>query len=475
MIEKLKQLSKETAVYGVSTIVGRFLNFLLVPLYTNVFTTSEFGIFSNIYAYLAFLNIVFIFGMDAAFMKYFSLSEDRLSKTKTFSTPVIFTTITSVLLCVILYLFHEQISEKILIPPDFSYLSLYVIAILFFDTLTLIPFAYLRMERKPVKFATIKILNICINFSLNLILILVFDFGIEAIFISNLAASILSMVLLIPDFMANFSLSIDYQILKKMLKFGLPYLPASIAAVMVQLVDVPIVRALTDDSTLGIYRANYKLGIFMMLFVQMFSYAWQPFFLTNAKEKNAKELFSKVLTLFLLAASLIWVVLSLFLDDLAKIEFFHGKSLIGKEYIEGIIIIPVILLAYIFHGMYINFTAGIYIEEKTKYFPMITGIGAVSNVISNLLLIPILGILGAAISTLISYILMAAGLFFTSQRFYKIEYEYGKIIKILSVITLTSIVYYLFLDAGNTIPVIKFIVLIVFVLSLFLLKVIRIR
>jgi len=472
MLNKLKELSKDTAVYGISTIVGRFLGFLLVPFYTNVFTREEFGIFTLIYAYLAFLNIVYIYGMDAAYMKYTSLAEGE-EKKNTFSTPYIFVTGTSILLSVIFYIFKEEFGAAIALPSEYFGLLIYVILILFFDTLALIPFNALRLERKTKKFALIKLMNIVINLSLNLILILKYDFGIEAIFISNLAASIFSFVVLIPDLIKRFRLKIDKPILVKMLKFGIPYLPAALASTVVQIIDVPIVERLTNTETLGLYRANYKLGIFMMLFVQMFNFAWQPFFLENAKEKNAKEFFSKILTIFLIIGSIIWITTSLFIEDIAKIEIINGRTLLGKEFLEGLYIVPIILLAYLFNGLYVNFTAGIYIEEKTKYFVFVTGAGAIVNVIINLILIPQLGIMGAALATLASYVVMALGLFIVSQKFYKINYEYLKIIKIFLIIFASGIFYfYLYYNGALNIGI-KFLIFLVSISALFILKVIN--
>jgi O-antigen/teichoic acid export membrane protein len=346
---------------------------------------------------------------------------------------------------------------------------------LFFDTATLIPFSELRLERKASRFAVIRILNITINVALNFILILIYDYGIEAIFISNLAASIFSFIALLPTIIANIEWNVDKKYLKKMLFFGLTYLPASVASMIVQVIDVPIIRELTNEATLGIYRANYKLGIFMMLFVSMFHYAWQPFFLTNAKEENAKNIFSKVLSLFLIFTSFIWIILSLFIEDIASIEFLNGRTLIGSEYLVGIYIVPIILLAYIFHGLYINFIAGIYLEEKTKYLPIITGIGAAINIVSNFILVPKIGIIGGAISTLISYIAMSIGIFYVSQKFYKINYEFNIIIKVLSILFLISGIYYylyfnLYVDFS-----IKISLLLIYLILMFVLRIIKLK
>lgn len=475
MIEKIKELTKDTIIYGISTIVGRFLGFLLIPFYTNApsITESDFGVYSNIYAYMALLVIVFIYGMDAAFMKYYSVADPEKKKDN-FSTPFLFVLITSLILASVLYLGSGIVIPLMEIPEKYSSIYYYFILILILDAIALIPFASLRLKRKAGQFTLIKLSNIILNISLNLILILKFNMGIEAIFISNLVASIFSFTALIPEITLNFNFRIDREIVVKMLKFGLPYLPGSLAAMMVQVIDRPIVQALTDSKTLGIYQANYKLGIFMMLFVSMFHYAWQPFFLNNAKEENAKELFSRILTLFLLAASIIWIILTLFVSDFASWEILNGKTIIGKKYLGGLYIVPAVLLGYLFHGLFVNFTAGIYIEEKTKYFPLVTGIGAAINIAANFILIPSIGILGAALATLFSYVTMSAGLFVISQKFYKIKYEYWKISKILLLLITTCIIYYYIYFNYEFSFVIKFSILFAFIAASFILKIIEV-
>ncbi len=472
MLEKIKELTKDTAVYGISTIVGRFIGFILVPFYTNVIDTKDFGIYSNVYAYIAFLNVIFIYGMDAAFMKYASMGKPE-ERRDLFSTPFWFVTATTILFSIFLLLLKSSLSSMMEIPENFSTLYNYLIIILLLDTIALIPFARLRLQRHAGKFAAIKLGNIFLNLGLNLYLILKLKMGIEAIFLSNLIASLFSLIVLLPDIFSNLRFKIDKEILNKMLKFGIPYLPGSISAMIVQVIDRPIVLALTDASTLGIYQANYKLGIFMMLIVSMFNYAWQPFFLNNAQEKNAKELFSKIFTLFLLFTSLIWLVLSLFIDDFAKFRIFDGVTIIGSSYLGGLVIVPIILLGYLFNGLYVNFTAGIYIEEKTKYFPLVTGSGAIVNVAVNFLLIPVLGIIGAAIATLASYMVMAGGLFIFSQKFYKINYEYDKIIKIFVMIFITGGLYYLFYYSLGVTFVVKISLLLLFIGSLFILNIVE--
>jgi len=464
MFDKLKQLTKDTAIYGISTIVGRFLTFLLVPFYTNVFTTRDFGVYSNLYIFIAVFNVVLVYGMDAAFLKFASvpvIGDDK----DNFSTPFLSVFSIAVLVTCVLMLLKAPIYWILDVPSDFYYLMYFACSILFFDAICVLPFIKLRLEHKAKKFATFKIINIVVNVFLNLFLILKLKWGIEAVFVSNLAASIVSFLLLFPSIVKSFRFKINKTLLKRLLKFGLPYFPAGLAAMLIQGVDRPILTHLTNLSTSGLYSANYKLGIFMLLFVNMFQYAWQPFFLQNAQEKNAKEIFSKVLTYFTLAASIILIVLSLFISDLAKIHIL-GHSVIGKEYLSGLNIVPVILFAYMFNGLYQVFIAGIYIKEKSLYVPMMTGLGAAVNIVLCFVLIPILNITGAALATLAAYIVMSSGYYIVTQKIYHINYEYAKVGKIFISVSIVGIIYYVQLFGGYISLLNKFLMLLLFFMLL---------
>lgn len=461
MKEKLKELTKDTAIYGISTMLGRFLNFILVPFYTNVFSPADYGVVILIYSYIAIFNIIFIYGMDAAFLKYAAF-KDIGDEKDNFSTPFLSVLFSSVVFCGLLILLTKPIAQFVELSSNLNYLIILSSLILFFDANSVISFLKLRLERKAKLFSFIKIANILFNITLNVFLIVKLKWGIEAIFISNLAASILSFILLIPTLIKNFKFSFHTLLFKRLVRFGLPYLPAGLGMMLVQVIDVPILEKLTDVKTVGIYKANYKLGIFMMLFVNMFQYAWQPFFLSNAKEENAKEIFSKVLTYFTIVGSLMVVLLSLFISDLVKIDY-AGFSIIGEKYWAGLYIVPIILFAYLFNGFYVVFSAGIYIEEKSVYAPIVTGLGAFTNVAANYILIPQLNIMGAALATLLSYIVMAGGYYVVTQKFYKINYDYYKLAKIASALFFVGSVYYLLTYGGFLNIYYKIILAIIFV------------
>lgn len=463
MFNKLKELTKDTAIYGISTMVGRFINFLLVPFYTNIFLPEQYGIITNIYAFVGIMNIVYIYGMDSAYLKFASTQEIG-DKKDNFSTPFISIFFTSLFLSFGIYAANVPLNNLLAVPAHYHYLMLLAILVLFLDANTVVPFIKLRLERKAKKFAAFKIVSILINVGLTLVLIIGLKMGIEAVFISNVAASVAALVLLLPDILTELKFSFKKELFRRLVKFGLPYLPAGFSLMLIQVIDRPIMEHLQGLAVLGIYQANYKLGIFMMLFVNMFQFAWQPFFLQNAKEKNAKEMFSKVLTYFMIAGSLILITLSLFINDLVQLKIF-GRTIIGPDYWSGTFIVPVVLLAYLFNGFYVIFNAGIYIKEKSIYAPIVTSIAAMSNILFNLILIPLFGIMGAALATLISYIVMSGGLYIVTQKFYKIEYELWKISKMFLLIGITGGIFYSF---GNfAIPIYyRIILLAAFVISL---------
>ncbi len=471
MFDKLKELTKDTAIYGISTMVGRFLNFILVPLYTNIFLPADYGIIQLIYAYTAILNIVFIYGLDSAYLKFASF-KDIGDEKDNFSTPYIAILIVSLLISFLIVINAEAIGISLRIPPNYSYLIYLAAAILFLDANVVIPFLKLRLDRRAKIFSLFRVINIVTNIILNVYLILILHWGIEAIIISNLVASSVSLLLVSVTILKNFKLKFHSALFKRLLKFGLPFLPAGFAVMLVQVIDVPILEKLTNLKTVGIYKANYKLGIFMMLFVNMFQFAWQPFFLQNAKESNAKEMFSKILTYFTLVGSIILVVLSLFITDIAQLRI-AGFSLLGAQYWAGLQIVPIILLAYLINGMYSVFSAGIYIEEKSIYVPLLTGAGALINVAANFLLIPVLGIIGAALATLASYIVIASGYYFVTQKFYNVKYELNRIGHIFIAIILVGILYYYLLATGNLLFPYKLILLILFVLYIYFVAVNR--
>ncbi len=442
MLDKIKSLSKQTLVYGTSTIIGRFLNFILVPFYTNVFPPSEYGVITLIFAYTALLNIFFSIGFESGYFKFASTLEVGDRK-ENFSLPFLTILINSLIFSSIIYSFSSDFSVLIGIGENYSYFISYTAFILLFDAISLVPFANLRLNNKAGLFAAIKIVNISVNVALNFLLVLHFRLGLVSVFISNVAASAVTFLLLLPVVLKNITFRFNKELFGELLRFSLPYVPAGLASIMVQVISRPIMLMLTDEATVGIFQANFKLGIFMMLIVSMFEYAWRPFFLNNAKEPNAKQIFSRVMTIFVGLASLVLIVLTFFIDDLIRIPLPHRGHIIGAKYWGGVYIVPLILYSYLVYGMYINLMAGIYIEKKTGYLPFITGLGAVINIAGSFALIPVLGMLGAAIATFLSYLAMTVYIYYVTHKFYPVKYESDKIALLHSLDIIAVVMFYL--------------------------------
>jgi O-antigen/teichoic acid export membrane protein len=470
MLDRIFKLGKEAAVYGLSSVVGRFLNFLLVPFYTNYLAKAEYGVVANVYAYIAFAFVIYGYGMDSAYMRFVASAEPG-DKKQTLSIPYCSLLLTSIFLSLGIHYFAPAISEAIGAEGHANLIQ-YSGWILFFDTLVIVPFAYLRMTNRAKIFAGLRILNIVINVVLTILMLAFFKMKLEAVFIANLVASAATAVMLAWIALPQLTLKLSGRLFKEMLGFGLPYIPAGLAGIAIQVIDRPIVKALTNDATLGVYQANYRLGVLMMLVVGMFDYAWRPFFLTHARDQDAPKLFSKVFTYLVTLLMLVFVTGSFFVEDIVRVKFF-GRYFIHPDYWGGLSIVPIVLMAYVFTGAYVNFVVGVYLEKKTKYLPYATGAGALVNVVANFILIPKFGITGAAIATLLSYVVMAIGIYFPSQRLYHVDYEWGRLIRVvLAACGVVAAVFLLGLQPATAFGItVKLGATALFVLLVFVLKV----
>ena len=445
MLAQIRRLGTDTAIYGISTVVGRFLSFLLVPFYTNVIRPGEYGVVANVYSIIAFLNVVWVYGMESAYFKYSSTGEIGTPR-QNFSTPFVSLCATSLIFSGVMAAFSPAFSTWMSIPAGHSVIVLYTAGILLLDTLAIVPFASLRMDRKPVLFASLKVLNIVVNVGCNLVLLLVFHAGVEGIFLSGLIASGVTLLALVPTIARQFTPDFSVTLYRALVAFGLPYLPAGLAAIVIQVIDRPIMLLLTNLAVVGVYQANYRLGIFMMLIVSMYDYAWRPFFLSHASEPGAKELFARALTYCVAGMTGVFLAVSMFIGDVIRIQIF-GRYIIHPDYWGGLSIVPVVLVAYMFLGIYNNLVAGVYIEKKTKRLPAITLAGALVNIGANFLLIPVMGMMGGAVATLLAYAVMAFVLYVDVRRFYPVRYEWRRIAHVAAVAGVTYLLFRL-VDAG---------------------------
>lgn len=428
MLGELKVLSRETLVYGLSTVVGRLLNFFLLPLYTHTLIPAEYGIVATVFSYLAFLNVLYGYGMDFSFMRYYKTAEFPAQDSTVFSTAFWSVAGTAFVFSFILFKGAGFISRSGQIPG--KTLVFCSIAILASDALALIPFARLRMNHKAGLFAGLKVVNIVVNIFLNYYFLVTLKLGIKGVFFASLAASLLTLVLILPFSLSELSWKLSPKILSRLLRFGLPLVPAGLAAMMVQVIDRPILKFMTNDATVGLYQANYRLGIFMMMIVNMFDAAWRPFFLQRASRPDSKALFARILTYFTAGSSFVFLAITFFIACAVTAPIFAGKTLIAAAYWPGLSIVPVVTLGYLFDGIYINFLAPVTLAEKSEYVAYATGLGALINVVTNFFWIPLWGMMGAAAATLAAYAGMAAFLYILGRRLYPIDYEWKRLFHI---------------------------------------------
>ena len=416
MFKDLKALGRESLIYGLSTVGARLLNFLLMPFYTHYLLPAEYGVVATVFSYMAFLNVLYQYGMDQAYMRHYAHKE------KAFSTAYSCVLVTSALFSVVLALFPSFWAQLGGIGAARASLVLYASAILFLDGINVLPFADLRMAHKPFYFAGVRMASITLNVILNIVFLTKLRMGIEGVFLANLFSSLLS-VLAVPK---KFSFTFDRELLHKLVDYSLPLLPAGLGAMAVQVIDRPILLRLSGEAAVGVYQANYRLGIFMVLLVTMFDQAWRPFFIERAEQPGGPAVFARVLTYF--TASLVWVGLafSFFIPDLAR---FHvaGKPLIHPSYWGGLPIVPVVLFAYLVNGIYVNLLAPVIIAKKTRIIMTATLIGALVNVAANFALIPPFGIFGPPWAAFAAYCAMALTVYRYGRRYFPVPYEFGRL------------------------------------------------
>lgn len=444
MASFIQKLASQTAIYGLSSIVGRLLNYLLVPLYTRLFLPGEYGVVTELYAYAVFLQVLLTYGTETAFFRF---AKDKLEN-KVFSSILVALTATSAFFVVFVFLFIEPISVFLQYTQHPEYIRWFAI-IVAVDTFVSIPFANLRLHEKAFKFVTIKLINIGLNIGLNLFFLIYApsaysanphiwfsaffnpDFGIEYIFISNLIASLVTFIIFVPD-LVLIKWQFDYIVLKSILKYSAPLMLAGMAGMVNESLDrillkhfllVPEYALNASDyimTQIGIYGANYKLSILMTLFIQTFRYAVEPFFFKQAEKSDAKQKYAQLLVYFVLFGLIIFLAITLFLDIV--------KHFIDVTYHQGLVIVPILLLANLFLGIIFNLSVWYKLTNRTIYGAGLAIFGALITIVANLILIPQIGYLGSAWATFICYASMMIVSYFIGRRFYPINYNIVKIL-----------------------------------------------
>ncbi len=445
----LKKLASETALYGVSTMLGRLLNYLLVPLHTSLFLPAELAVQVQLYSFSGIALILYTFGMETAFFRYASSESNKKQYYNLILSAVI---VTSVVLSGGVYVFADEIAHLIDYPEN-ARLVRWFAAIMAIDAIVAIPFARLRLEKKALKFVTIRISNILITIALNLLLLVVFKdiydgkyltslkpfiasfydpiHTVDYIVLVNLIANLLFLPLLWKEF-ADFKFVFNFTLFKPVWVYAFPIMIMNLAAVTNMLFDRLFLQYLlpenfypgrTTKDAIGIYGQCVKLSVFMNLAIQAFKYAAEPFFFSKGEDKNAPPVFAQIMKWFVIICVMMWVGISLNLDLLAAI--FLKK----KVFHEGLPVVPWLLSAFLFLGIYYNLAAWFKLTNKTQYGTYLTLAGAFVVITLNVMLVPVFGYLGCAIAFAVSSFVMMALCYHFGQKYYPVPYEVGSAVR----------------------------------------------
>lgn len=470
-MSKIKKLIGDTIIYGFTTVVTRMIGFVMTPIYTRSFTnTSVYGVFTNMYSYAAMINALLAFGMETTFFRYLNKVEEQ-DKRKVANNSFVVTLFTTTLFLVSVFLFLDPIATwlsqgdtKNSIAEYTSFVK-YFAVILAADALSVVPFVKLRAEGRPIRYSFVKLVNIFVLVFSNLFLLfwlpsLVSKYQLWAefasgwfregwlgnVFIANLVASLVTLVLLGPQLL-KFRLSVDRDLMKRMLAYSLPIFVANISFIINEHLDKMMFPRLIPGEAgkdeLGIYGAVAKLSMFLNLFVTAFRLGVEPFFFSNAKDKNAGKTYAMIMDYFIIIMVVVMVGISANIDWLKL--FIEGKGVNHDAYWSGLFIIPVLLLNNVLLGIYMNLTVWYKLSDQTRYALYISGTGAVLTILFNLLFIPHYSYVGAALSTTAAYVVMVLLSFIWGQKNYPIPYHVGKNLSYLFTgIILSGLMFYVF-------------------------------
>jgi len=430
-------------------MIPRFLNYLLVPLHTRVLETAEYGVNTEWYTYMTFLVILLVYGMETGFFS-FSRTTD---KNKVYGTAFISIATTSTLFIALAVIFSRPISQWMDYADHREYIVWFA-WILGLDALTAIPFARFRLDNRPFRFAFYKLTNVAINVLFNIFFLWVCprfadvswikaiyhpEVGVGYIFLSNLIASVVTIILLLPEIFRH-KIRFDFGLWKRIVAYSLPLMAAGLAGNINEAIDRVLLKHRLLESAqpmeqLGIYGANIKIAVLMTLFIQMFRYAAEPFFFNNAKEKDSRETIAEVMKYFVIFCLLIFLGVTCYMDVI--------KHFIESKYWEGLGIVPVMLLAYMFLGIYYNLSIWFKLSSQTHYGLMIASIGAVISISGNWLLIPVWGYHVSAWMHLVCYAVMITVTWWLGKRHYPIPYPLKRIaIYVFIALALYSVTYF---------------------------------
>jgi len=446
----IKKLASQTAIYGLSSIFGRFLNYLLVPLYTYYFSAAEYGVVSEFYAYAGFFSVLLLFGFETGYFRF--RDKETRGRDVAYSTALIFVVLVNLGFFLGITLVNARLSAALHYSDHPEYV-LWFSMILALDAVAAIPFARLRAENRALRFAAIKIIEILVTVLLSLFFIVycpkltaenphswierLYDpsIGLGYIFIANLMASGVKFVLLAPQ-LKGLAWGFDRLLFGRMLRYSMPMVIIGFAGIINEMLDRALLKYLlpydvqTNMKMLGIYSACYKLSILMSLFIQAFRYAAEPFFFAYSGNSDARQVYARVLKFFVIFCVFIFLLVTLYID------FF--KYFLGTEFRAGLEVVPILLLANLCLGIYVNLSIWYKLTDRTLMGAFVSLFGSALTVALNIWWIPVLGFVGSAWATLVCYAAMALVSYLLGRKYYPVAYD---VKRVMAYITLGVVLY----------------------------------
>ncbi|MCQ2217073.1 MAG: polysaccharide biosynthesis C-terminal domain-containing protein [Paludibacteraceae bacterium] len=433
-MSEMKNLAKQTAIYGISNILGKFLNWCLVPLYTYILESSaEYGTVTNLYAWTALLLVILTYGMETGFFRF--ANKEGEDSTKVYSNTLITIGTTSAIFAIIGYFLSGPIANILGYSDHPEYIA-YICIIVALDAFCTIPFAYLRFQNKSFKFAMITLSKIMVTIALNLFFLLgcpylmkvapstidwFYDpnYGVGYVFVANLIACLFCTATLLPE-IRKAKLQYDKTLLKKMLGYSLPLLLLGIAGIMNQTADKIIFPYLIEDpqvarAELGIYGACFKVAMVMMVFTQAFRYAYEPYVFAQNKNGDKKKEYADAMKFFIIFSLLIFLGMMFYLDIL--------KFIIKSDYWSGLRVVPIVLMSYIFQGIFFNLSIWYKLVDKTQYGAYLSFLGMIITFIINIAFVPTFSYMASAAASFCCYFVIMLISYLLGQKFYPIQYD----------------------------------------------------
>ena len=446
-----KKLFGQTLIYGIATVVPKMIGFIMAPYHIDWLPKDAYADYTLIFSWMMFFNVVLSFGMETAFFRFYNKKEN---KNEVINNTILFLMAVCAIFLGVIYLFKESVDLYFEIPPI---VVSYLIWILVLDTLVVIPFAILRAQQRPIKYSFIKITNVVVNAGLTVILLYLipkfllqnstdvltkyynFDFQVGYLFLANLIASGITLLLL-SKYYLQLTLKFNKILWKEMLVYSFPVMIGGLAFVVNETFDKVFLKELLpenfQDLGLASYGAIYKIGVFMILFRTAYSMGIEPFFFSYAKNDDAPIKYATVTKYFVIFGSLAMLTIVIF-SDLIKTFYIPQK-----DYWFAMEIVPYVILANLMLGIYTNLSVWYKIQDKTKIGAYISIVGAIVTVVFNYLLIPIIGLVGSAITTLLAYATMMLISYIMGQKSYPIPYNKKSIFLYLGTSTLFTFIYF---------------------------------